>query len=101
MPYRRFHGASSASVRIATVLLENGNFVEQFKVKSRNGLAKSYKLVTSVLDKKGISYVKGGQVYLFLICPITNFVFLISIGIGTPAFLCTSTYRLISHPMQT
>ena len=58
--YRRLHGASQAAVTIGTTILEDQAFVSSFTAKARKRLASAYRLTTSVLDKEGINYVKGG-----------------------------------------
>jgi hypothetical protein len=57
---RRLHGASQAAVTIGTAILEDQAFVKSFIAKTRHSLASAYKLTTSVLDKEGINYIKGG-----------------------------------------
>lgn len=57
---RRLHGASQAAVTIGTAILEDRDFVTSFTAKAREGLASAYRLTTSVLDKEGINYIKGG-----------------------------------------
>lgn len=58
--YRRLHGASQAAVTIGTAILEDQAFVSSFTAKARQRLASAYQLTTSVLNKEGINYVKGG-----------------------------------------
>jgi len=60
IPYRRLHGASQAAVTIGTAILEDQDFVSSFTAKAKHSLALAYRLTTSVLNKEGIDYIKGG-----------------------------------------
>ncbi|KAJ5505439.1 Pyridoxal phosphate-dependent transferase major region subdomain 2 [Penicillium expansum] len=62
----RLHGASQAAVTIGTAILEDQAFVSSFTAKARQGLASAYRLTTSVLNKEGINYVKGGNAGFFV-----------------------------------
>ncbi|CAI7571734.1 unnamed protein product [Penicillium glandicola] len=62
----RLHGASQAAVTIGTAILEDQDFVSKFTAKSRQNLASAYRLTTSVLNKEGINYVKGGNAGFFV-----------------------------------
>ncbi|KAN0083639.1 Pyridoxal phosphate-dependent transferase [Elaphomyces granulatus] len=62
----RLHGASSAAVEIGTAILEDESFVSSFLGRARRRLASSYQLVTSILDREGIRYVKGGNAGFFV-----------------------------------
>ncbi|EKV07169.1 hypothetical protein PDIG_74430 [Penicillium digitatum PHI26] len=62
----RLHGASQAAVTIGTAILEDQAFVSNFRAKARKRLASAYRLTTSVLDKEGIDYVKGGNAGFFV-----------------------------------
>lgn len=62
---RRFHRPSGLALVVGSAVLEDVDFVASFTAKTREHLTKSYKLVTSALDEKGIPYVKGGYVILF------------------------------------
>ena len=58
--HRRLHSASSVAVEIGTAILEDESFLSSFFERARQRLALSYQLVTSILDKERIKYVKGG-----------------------------------------
>ncbi|KAJ6149097.1 Pyridoxal phosphate-dependent transferase major region subdomain 2 [Penicillium samsonianum] len=62
----RLHGASQAAVTIGTAILEDQAFVSSFTAKARQRLASAYQLTTSVLNKEGINYVKGGNAGFFV-----------------------------------
>ncbi|KAG0159748.1 hypothetical protein PDIDSM_7272 [Penicillium digitatum] len=62
----RLHGASQAAVTIGTAILEDQAFVSNFRAKARKRLASAYRFTTSVLDKEGIDYVKGGNAGFFV-----------------------------------
>ncbi|KAJ5840763.1 uncharacterized protein N7525_005951 [Penicillium rubens] len=62
----RLHGASQAAVTIGTAILEDQAFVSSFTAEARKRLASAYRLTTSVLDKEGINYVKGGNAGFFV-----------------------------------
>ncbi|KAJ5296030.1 hypothetical protein N7508_010851, partial [Penicillium antarcticum] len=62
----RLHGASQAAVTIGTTILEDQAFVSSFTTKSRRSLASGYQLTTSMLEKEGISYIKGGNAGFFV-----------------------------------
>ncbi|KAL3461359.1 pyridoxal phosphate-dependent transferase [Aspergillus heterothallicus] len=62
----RFHGPSSAVETIGTAILRDEKFVTEFTEKSRQDLAYSYRIATSILDKEGIGYVKGGNAGFFV-----------------------------------
>ncbi|KAL2828974.1 pyridoxal phosphate-dependent transferase [Aspergillus cavernicola] len=62
----RFHSASSAVETIGATILRDEKFVEKFTAKSRQDLAFSYRIATSILDQEGINYIKGGNAGFFL-----------------------------------
>ncbi|CDM37894.1 unnamed protein product [Penicillium chrysogenum] [Penicillium roqueforti FM164] len=62
----RLHGASQAAVTIGTVILEDQAFVASFTAKARQSLASAYRFTTSVLNREGINYVKGGNAGFFV-----------------------------------
>ncbi|KAJ5567671.1 Pyridoxal phosphate-dependent transferase major region subdomain 2 [Penicillium sp. DV-2018c] len=62
----RLHGASQAAVTIGTAILEDQDFVSSFIAKTREVLASTYRLTTSVLDKEGINYIKDGNAGFFV-----------------------------------
>ncbi|KAJ5942018.1 hypothetical protein N7516_002186 [Penicillium verrucosum] len=62
----RLHGASQAAVTIGTTILEDQAFVSSFTAKARQRLASAYRITTSVLNKEGINYVKGGNAGFFV-----------------------------------
>ncbi|RDW94080.1 uncharacterized protein DSM5745_01402 [Aspergillus mulundensis] len=62
----RFHSPSSAAETIGATIFQDEDFVSRFTEKSRRDLAYSYRIATSILDKKGINYVKGGNAGFFL-----------------------------------
>ncbi|KAL1964034.1 hypothetical protein VTN77DRAFT_7580 [Rasamsonia byssochlamydoides] len=62
----RFHSASGAALTIGTAILEDQEFVSSFNALARQRLAASYRLVTSILDREGIRYVKGGNAGFFI-----------------------------------
>ncbi|KAJ5138392.1 Pyridoxal phosphate-dependent transferase major region subdomain 2 [Penicillium bovifimosum] len=62
----RLHGASQAAVTIGTAILEDQAFVSSFIAKARQVLASTYRLTTSVLDKEGVNYIKGGNAGFFV-----------------------------------
>jgi 1-aminocyclopropane-1-carboxylate synthase len=51
---------SVAALAIGTTILEDEKFVASFTAMSRQRLAASYRLATSILDFEDIEYVKGG-----------------------------------------
>ncbi|KAJ5349853.1 hypothetical protein N7541_007580 [Penicillium brevicompactum] len=62
----RLHGASQAAVTIGTTVLEDRSFVSSFIAKARHSLASGYRLTTSILEKEGINFIKGGNAGFFV-----------------------------------
>ncbi|TQB72309.1 hypothetical protein MPDQ_006903 [Monascus purpureus] len=62
----RLHSPSTAAITIGTTILEDTEFTSQFIQKSQESLSRSYRLVTSVFDKEGIQYIKGGNAGFFI-----------------------------------
>ncbi|KAL3479483.1 pyridoxal phosphate-dependent transferase [Aspergillus californicus] len=62
----RFHSAPAPVETIGAAILSDEDFVEKFTEKSRQDLAKSYRIATSTLDAEGINYVKGGNAGFFV-----------------------------------
>ncbi|KAK4865261.1 hypothetical protein LT330_001884 [Penicillium expansum] len=70
----RLHGASQAAVTIGTAILEDQAFVSSFTAKAKQGLASAYRLTTSVLNKEGINYVKGGNAGFFVYVDLSPYI---------------------------
>lgn len=64
MSYSRFNWPSEMSGSIATAMLEDTAFVEEYTKKSRALLAEQYSLATRILDDAGIDYSRDGCVFL-------------------------------------
>ncbi|KAE8323746.1 pyridoxal phosphate-dependent transferase [Aspergillus sergii] len=62
----RLHNASTASITIGATILEDQDFITQFTQKSRQSLASTYRIATSILNQEGINYVKGGNAGFFI-----------------------------------
>jgi len=56
--HRRFHGASPVTDAIATTILEDDDWHDQFLVESARVLGEHQELVTKGLDEAGIRYNK-------------------------------------------
>jgi hypothetical protein len=54
------HNVSELAVTAAATMFEDTEFISQFTAKSQHLLAKTYRIITSTLDKEGIKYARGG-----------------------------------------
>ena len=61
-----FHWPASASERVASLMLEDEEWMEEFLERSRKRLAQNSRMVKMLLDKEGIKYYKGSNAGLFL-----------------------------------
>ncbi|KAL2811087.1 pyridoxal phosphate-dependent transferase [Aspergillus granulosus] len=62
----RFNGPSSAVETIGATILQDEEFVSEFTEKSRQDLAYSYRIATSILEEESINYIKGGNAGFFV-----------------------------------
>ncbi|KAJ5532874.1 hypothetical protein N7494_009426 [Penicillium frequentans] len=69
----RLHSPSQAAITIGTTILEDQDFVSSFTAKSRESLAAGYRLATSILEKEGIDYAKGGNAGFFVYIDLSPF----------------------------
>ncbi|TVY19878.1 putative aminotransferase tcpI [Lachnellula arida] len=69
----RFNWPSGLSVSIATAILEDTAFVEDYTKKSRSLLAEHYALATRTLDDAGINYSRDGNAGFFLWIDLSPF----------------------------
>lgn len=56
----RFHNPSGMSIAIGTRILEDKDFVRNFIALSRKRISEQREYTTSVLEKGGVSFAKGG-----------------------------------------
>ena len=61
-----FHWSGSANERVATLMLEDESWMDDFLNRSRSRLAARNKLVRQILDDEGIQYRKGANAGFFL-----------------------------------
>ncbi|KAE8319942.1 pyridoxal phosphate-dependent transferase [Aspergillus transmontanensis] len=69
----RLHNASTASITIGATILEDQDFITQFTQKSRQSLASTYRIATSILTQEGINYVKGGNAGFFIYIDLSSY----------------------------
>ncbi|KAB8220707.1 pyridoxal phosphate-dependent transferase [Aspergillus novoparasiticus] len=69
----RLHNASTASITIGATILEDQDFITQFTQKSRQSLASTYRIATSILTQEGINYVKGGNAGFFIYINLSSY----------------------------
>ncbi|KAG2418071.1 hypothetical protein HFD88_001171 [Aspergillus terreus] len=62
----RLHNVSELAVTAAATMFEDTEFISQFTAKSQHLLAKTYRIITSTLDKEGIKYARGGNAGFFI-----------------------------------
>ncbi|PLB50201.1 1-aminocyclopropane-1-carboxylate synthase [Aspergillus steynii IBT 23096] len=69
----RLHHPSTTTKAIGATILEDQSFVAKFTEKSTRDLANTYRIVTSVLDREGINYVKGGNAGFFIFVDLSPY----------------------------
>ncbi|KAB8273454.1 pyridoxal phosphate-dependent transferase [Aspergillus minisclerotigenes] len=69
----RLHNASTASITIGATILEDQDFITQFTQESRQSLASTYRIATSILHHEGINYVKGGNAGFFIYIDLSSY----------------------------
>ncbi|KAL4892653.1 aspartate aminotransferase [Aspergillus ambiguus] len=62
----RLHNTCELAVTATAAIFEDSEFVSQFTAKSQQHLAKTYRIITSKLDKEGIDYIRGGNAGFFV-----------------------------------
>ncbi|PIG85776.1 aspartate aminotransferase [Aspergillus arachidicola] len=69
----RLHNASTASITVGATILEDQDFITQFTQKSRQSLASTYRIATSILTQEGINYIKGGNAGFFIYIDLSSY----------------------------
>ncbi|KAH8659316.1 aspartate aminotransferase [Tricladium varicosporioides] len=88
----RFHNPSGMSIAIGTQILEDKDFVRNFITLSRKRISEQREYTTSILEKSGVGFAKGGNAGFFVYIDLSPW-----LSKETPAQGREREYALAQH----